>query len=258
MDAERWQTIEGIYRAALERDEDARTTFVVDACGGDEDLRYEVESLLESDRKAERFMEVSAIEVEARATAVETPASLVGRQLGRYLILAPIDSGGMGEVYRARDLSLNRNVAVKVLPEHLARNSEGRARFLREAKAVAALSHPNVLSIHDFGNERGVWFAVTELLEGETLRARIQRSPLPWEDTAAIGAAIADGLAAVHGNGIVHRDLKPENIFLTSSGGVKILDFGIARMNRAPLDTTATEATGTVRTTPGTVLGTAG
>jgi serine/threonine protein kinase/tetratricopeptide (TPR) repeat protein len=257
MRAERWQTIEAIYCAALERDESARSAFVLEACGGDEDLRREVESLLEADGRAERFMEASAIEIEARATAAETP-SPVGQQFGRYLILAPIDSGGMGEVYRARDLGLNRNVAVKVLPEDLARNSEGRARFLREAKAVAALSHPNVLSIHDFGNERGVWFAVTELLEGETLRARIQRSPLPWEDAAAIGAAIADGLAAVHGSGIVHRDLKPENIFLTSSGAVKILDFGIARMSRAPLETTATEETETAHTIPGTVLGTAG
>jgi serine/threonine protein kinase len=257
MGPERWQKIQAIYRAALQRSEAERHAFVVEACGDDEDLRNEVKSLLAADVKAQSFLEVSAVEVEARSIAAQTPASLVGRQLGRYKILAPIDSGGMGEVYRARDLSLNRSVAIKVLPQHLAQDSEGRARFLREAKAVAALSHPNVLAIHDFGTEQGVWFAVTELLEGETLRARIQRSPLLWQDAAAIGAAVADGLAAVHGSGLVHRDLKPENIYLTAGGGVKILDFGIARMNRAPLGEMA-EETETAYTTPGTVLGTVG
>src|SRR5689334_4712248 len=133
----------------------------------------------------------------------------------------------MGEVYRAKDTKLNREVAIKVLPESLAGDSDALARFEREAHAVAALNHPNILSIHDFGNEAGVVFAVTELLEGETLRARIETGALPQRRAVEVAIQIARGLAAAHEKGIVHRDLKPENVFLTSDGRVKILDFGL-------------------------------
>jgi TolB-like protein/Tfp pilus assembly protein PilF len=135
----------------------------------------------------------------------------------------------MGEVYRARDPRLNRDVAIKVLPERLAKDPQALARFESEAKAVAALSHPNILAIFDVGADRGVTYAVTELLEGETLRCQLGRAALPWRKAVEIGIAIADGLAAAHSKGIVHRDLKPDNIFLTSDGRVKILDFGLAR-----------------------------
>src|SRR5713226_6312698 len=152
-----------------------------------------------------------------------------GTHLGPYEILAPLGAGGMGEVYRARDPRLNREVAIKVLPERLANDPQALARFESEAKAVAALSHPNILAIHDFGKDRGVSYAVTELLEGETLRSHLRRSALPWRKAVEVGIAIADGLATAHSKGIIHRDLKPENIFLTSDGRVKILDFGLAR-----------------------------
>src|SRR5689334_21296727 len=155
-----------------------------------------------------------------------------GTRLGPYEIVALLGAGGMGEVYRARDPRLNREVVIKVLPERLANDPQALARFESEAKAVAALSHPNILAIHDFGNEQGVSYAVMELLEGETLRAQISRSALPWREAVAIGVAVAEGLAAAHAKDIIHRDLKPENIFLTVSGGVKILDFGIARVKR--------------------------
>ena len=135
----------------------------------------------------------------------------------------------MGEVYRARDPRLNREVAIKVLPERLGKDPQALARFESEAKAVAALSHPNILAIYDFGNDQGVCYAITELLEGETLRCQLGRSALPWRKAVEIGVAIADGLAAGHAKGIIHRDLKPENLFLTSDGRVKILDFGLAR-----------------------------
>src|ERR1700756_2233925 len=150
-------------------------------------------------------------------------------RLGPYEILAPLGAGGMGEVYRARDTRLGREVAVKVLPESLADKADRQARFEREARAVAALSHPNILAIHDYGTQGAVTYAVMELLEGETLRDRLIKGPIPWREAVAIGAAIADGLAAAHAKGIVHRDLKPENLFLTSGGYVKILDFGLAR-----------------------------
>ena len=150
-------------------------------------------------------------------------------KLGPYQILGPLGAGGMGEVYRALDTRLAREGAVKILPEAVARDPDRSARFEREARALAALSHPNVLAIHDVGREGEVAFAVTELLEGETLRDRIVRDRPSWRKSAEIAAAIADGLAAAHARHIVHRDLKPENVFLTADGRVKVLDFGLAK-----------------------------
>jgi len=169
--------------------------------------------------------------------------------------MAPLGAGGMGEVYRARDPRLDRDVAIKVLPEHLALDSQALARFEREAKALAALSHPNIMAIHDFGADQGLSFAVMELLEGETLRGRFQRAGMEWRQAVEMGIAIADGLAAAHSKGVVHRDLKPENLFLTSDGRVKILDFGLARRTSAPIperaDETAVTHQGAVMGTPG-------
>ena len=181
-----------------------------------------------------------------------------GSRLGPYAILAPLGAGGMGEVYRARDSRLDRDVAIKVLSERLAGDPDALSRFHREAKAVAALSHPNILSIHDFGSENGISYAVMELLEGQSVRERLIDGPVPWRRSVDIAIAVADGLSAAHAKGIVHRDLKPENIFLTSDDRVKILDFGLARHDASapgsPL-TAAPTATGTV---PGTVMGTVG
>jgi serine/threonine-protein kinase len=178
-----------------------------------------------------------------------------GTRLGPYEILSPLGAGGMGEVYLARDSRLQRNVAIKIPPEETARDPAALARFEREARAVAALSHPHILEIYDIGREGEIVFAVTELLEGQTLRQRLH-ARLPWREAAEIAIAIADGLAAAHSRGIVHRDLKPENVFLTSDGRVKILDFGLARQERGqPSPSAPTLATSTET---GTVLGTVG
>jgi serine/threonine protein kinase len=174
-----------------------------------------------------------------------------GDTLGHYALIAPLGAGGMGEVYRARDSRLERDVAIKVLPARLAHDGDARLRFEREAKAVAALNHPNILAIHDFGDHEGIVFAVTELLEGETLRARLSRAALPWRHAVDIANAVAEGLAAAHAKGIVHRDVKPENVFLTSDGRVKLLDFGLAR--RAALEDI--DAAVTI-TGPGVIVGT--
>ncbi len=152
---------------------------------------------------------------------------------GRYQVLSLIGTGGMGEVYRARDQRLQRDVAVKVLPERLTRDGGALARFEREAQALAALSHPNILTVHDSGVEDGVSFFVMELLEGETLRQRLARGPVSWRDAIDWGVHVARALGAAHSKGIVHRDLKPENVFLTADRGLKILDFGLAELREA-------------------------
>jgi serine/threonine protein kinase/tetratricopeptide (TPR) repeat protein len=152
-----------------------------------------------------------------------------GARLAQFEILGLIGAGGMGEVYRARDRRLERDVALKVLPEAVADDPEMKSRFEREARAIAALSHPNILAIHELAVVDGRPVAVVELLDGETLRAKLARNPLPWREAAALGARIADGLAAAHDRGIIHRDLKPDNIIVTSEGRPKILDFGLAR-----------------------------
>ena len=173
-------------------------------------------------------------------------------QLGPYRIVGPLGAGGMGEVYKARDVKLDRDVAIKVLPAHMAADQTARARFEREAKTIAALSHPNILAIHDFGLHDGVAYAATELLQGETLRERLAGGMLPLRKVLQVGADIADGLAAAHEKGIIHRDLKPENIFLTSDGRVKILDFGLARqiVPGAPLESETSDARSSAKPSP--------
>jgi Tol biopolymer transport system component len=183
-----------------------------------------------------------------------------GDRLGPYRIDAPLGAGGMGEVYRARDTKLDRDVAVKVLPAHLAEAPEALARFEREAKSVAALSHPGILAIHDFGREGSTSFAVMELLEGDTLRSRLAGGALPFRKAVDYAGQIAHGLAAAHARGVIHRDLKPENLFLTGDGRVKILDFGLARQDTAAgrgADDTHSPTLARA-TDPGTVLGTVG
>src|SRR4030095_7969404 len=151
-----------------------------------------------------------------------------GQRLAQYEILSALGSGGMGEVYRARDLRLDREVAIKVMAAHVASDPDLRRRFETEAKAGAALSHPGILSIYELVIVEGIPVAVMELLEGESLRQRLRRGPIEWREAVQIAASVGEGLSAAHAKGVVHRDLKPDNIFLTSGGLVKILDFGLA------------------------------
>jgi eukaryotic-like serine/threonine-protein kinase len=183
-----------------------------------------------------------------------------GTRLGPYEIVAPLGAGGMGEVYRARDSRLGRSVAVKVLPERLVEDPEALSRFEREAKAIAALSHPNILALHDVGREGRVAYAVMELLEGETLREELMSGAIAPRRAVGYGVQIANGLAAAHEKGIVHRDLKPDNLFVTRDDRVKVLDFGLAKPGAAPSEATSKTQSPTVSgyTEPGTVMGTVG
>jgi eukaryotic-like serine/threonine-protein kinase len=176
---------------------------------------------------------------------------LTGTRLGPYKILSQLGSGGMGEVYRARDVRLDRDVALKVLTDKLARDPDAIIRFEKEAKAIAALSHPNIIAIHDFDRDQELYYVVTELLEGETLRKRI--GGLSWRKAVEYGIEIAKGLSAAHSKGVIHRDLKPENVFITSDGRIKILDFGLAQMKPLPNPADPAETTDTEETVIGTI-----
>ncbi|HEX2120846.1 MAG TPA: protein kinase [Thermoanaerobaculia bacterium] len=183
-----------------------------------------------------------------------------GSRIGPYEVLDLLGEGGMGEVYRGRDPRLGRDIAIKVLAKDSLHDAEATARLEREARAIAALSHPNIVAVHDVGKDNGTFYVVTELLEGKTLRDSIRQAALSWRRAVEIGAEVAEGLAAAHAKSIVHRDLKPENIFLTSDGRVKILDFGLAQTD--PVLTQRDEATVPTtkwfQTDPGTVIGTLG
>ena len=187
-------------------------------------------------------------------------ALAAGTRLGAYEILGTLGAGGMGQVYRARDTRLNRTVAVKVLPVHLSADPAARARFVREGQALAALSHPNLVALYDVGTEGDVSYAVMELVDGETLHARMAGHPLPMRRVIDYAAQIARGLSAAHEKGIVHRDLKPTNVIVTADGRVKILDFGLAKAGTGPVSDAGVpnDAETAMATDPGTVLGTVG
>jgi serine/threonine protein kinase len=263
MDPERWQRVVRLYESALERDPAAREEFLMEAAGGDEALRREVESLLAQEATP---VVIDRPVLEAAAVVLEGGVSLEpGRQLGPYRIERPIGAGGMGDVYQARDTRLNRTVAVKVLSHALADDPQLRARFEREAKAVAALAHPNICTLHDVGHQDSIDFLVLEYLEGETLAARLERGPLPFDQALLCAIEIAGALDAAHRCGIVHRDLKPANVFLVRGSSksappvAKLLDFGLARPAApAVLGMGAATADGTpaTLTAPGTIIGT--
>jgi eukaryotic-like serine/threonine-protein kinase len=263
MEADRWRRIEELYHSALARKQGERQQFLADACKDDVGLRQEVESLLGADGKATGFIEAPAIQVAAQLLTPDeieehAPKTLKpGTTISHYRILNKIGAGGMGEVYRAHDPRLNRDVAVKVLPETSAPDPERLRRFELEARSTAALNHPNIVAIYDVGTwEYGTPYVVSELLEGETLRECLRRGPLPVRKSVEISSHIASGLSAAHEKGIIHRDLKPENLWLTKDGQVKILDFGLAKL--LPEKPVAPDLTTLTDTTSTKVMGTLG
>ncbi len=230
MTPERWRQVEEIFQAALDRDEPARAAYLDAACAGDAGLRRDVESMLGAHQSDDRFLESSALKHAARDIAGDTPRLSPGQRLGAYELIEQIGAGGMGEVWRALDPPLRRQVAIKVLSSQYSRDPDRLRRFEQEAQAAGMLNHPNVLAIYAVGEQERSPYLVTELLEGETLRHRLERGPIPEAKAIEYGDQIVQGLAAAHAKGIVHRDLKPENIFITTDGHVKILDFGLAKL----------------------------
>ena len=229
MKSERWQQIDNLLEAALERKESERSAFLKEACAGDESLQEEVESLLAADKQAEDLIEAPAVEMIAEGFAKNQSGSLKGRRMGSYKILSLLGAGGMGEVYRARDMKLEREVAIKVLPAEFTQDPERVARFQREAKLLASLNHPNIAAIHGLEESDGLQFLVLELVEGKTLAERVVKGPMPVEEALEICRQIAEGVEAAHEKGVIHRDLKPANVKVTPEGKVKILDFGLAK-----------------------------
>ena len=229
MKPERWQQIERLCHAALEREESQRAAFLEETCGGNETLRREVEHLLAQETKAQDFLEAPALEVEAKAMAQDQAYPLVGQQIGSYKIVSLLGTGGMGEVYLAEDASLNRKVALKFLPEEMRRDEIARKRFLREARSAAALDHPFICHIHEVGKSDGKEFIAMEYVEGKTLKDELDEAPLPLKEALPTAVEIAEAVEKAHQKGIVHRDLKPANIMLTPEGHVKVMDFGLAK-----------------------------
>ena len=230
MDPERWRRVEELYHAALERRPEERAGFLRDACGEDATLRYEIDSLLALDERAEAFLAGDAVDLAARDFAIDDPPSEpLPSRLGPYEIVAPLGSGGMGRVLRARDLRLRRYVALKVLPEHLASEPAARERLRREALAAATLDHPFICKVFEVAEYDGVLCVATELVEGETLAARLEKGPLERREALRLIGEIAEALETAHARRIVHRDLKPGNVMVTAQGRVKVVDFGLAK-----------------------------
>jgi eukaryotic-like serine/threonine-protein kinase len=233
MTPERWQKIEQLCNAALERDASQRRAFLAQACQRDDELRSEVESLLAQEKPAERFLESVGAEVSRRVWAkmqrVDGEQTMIGHQIGSYQVVSLLGVGGMGEVYQAHDTKLGRDVAVKVLPVGLVHDSERLARFQREARMLAALNHPNIATIHGLEQSGSMHYLVMELVPGETLAQRIRKGAVPIQEALKVAGQITEALEAAHEKGIVHRDLKPANVKVTPEGRVKVLDFGLAK-----------------------------
>jgi serine/threonine-protein kinase len=229
MTPDRWQQINNLYQAVLEREVSERKAFLQQVCSDDEELRREVEDLLTHQEIGAQFMGAPALEVAAKVLARTQDRRLIGKQLGPYEVLSLLGVGGMGEVYRARDTRLDRQVAIKVLPDEFSGHPERLARFEREAKVLASLNHPSIAAIYGLEQADGQRFLVLELVEGETLAELLEREALPIETALGICRQIAEGLEAAHEKGVIHRDLKPANVKITPEGKVKILDFGLAK-----------------------------
>jgi len=250
-DRKRWQRIETICERALPLDPAARDAYLDQACGGDDALRHDVTALLAQESAARSFLSASVGAV-AAAVMTDPPRNLIGTRLGDYEVTARLGEGGMGEVYRARDHKLGRDVAIKVLPAAFADDAERLTRFEREARLLATLNHSGIGAIYGLIDDNVIRALVLELIDGQTLGEALARGPLPTQKALSVAAQIADALDHAHRRGIIHRDLKPSNVMLTSTG-VKLLDFGVGKWKTRPVDGSAGAST---LTAEGSIVGT--
>ncbi len=254
MSSERWERTKEILEQALCLAPEERQAYLESACGVDADLRLEVESLIAAHEEAgSQFLGAAAPEVLQLAPS---RALTAGTKLGPYEIIAPLGAGGMGEVYRARDAHLGRIVAIKILPTAFSADQDRLHRFKEEARSASALNHPNIITIHDLGQEGSTHYIAMELVEGKTLRELLVSGSLPMRKAIEIAAQVAEGLTKAHEAGIAHRDLKPENLMISHDGLVKILDFGLAKLGSPSGD--GPDLCTTSQTPAGLVLGTVG
>src|SRR6266567_6083258 len=224
------QTIEETFHAALDCEPGQLSAFLDKTCAGDEVLRGKVEALLASHQRAGSFIQTPVAALATRIVENRQTGLLIGETIGHYKISKRIGAGGMGEVYLASDITAGRKAALKLLPTHLTGDAERLKRFQQEAHAVAALNHPNILTVYEVGTDDSVQYIASELIEGETLRERLARGRMELNEAIEIAVQVAGALAAAHSAGIVHRDIKPENIMLRADGYVKVLDFGLAKL----------------------------
>ena len=260
MDDGRWQKIKSLFHAALEREGAARAAFLDGACAGDAGLRREVEALVAAHEEPGAFLDAPAYEASTAILSGEPAALAGGQRLGHYRVVGVVGEGGMGKVYRALDERLGREVALKLLADSFVRDADRLRRFKQEARAASSLNHPNILTIHEIGEDGDRHYIATELIEGETLRRRIARGRLTVGEALDLSIQVASALAAAHGAGVVHRDIKPENVMVRADGYAKVLDFGLAKLTEggAGARAAAREAGGwsLVSTSPGVVMGT--
>lgn len=256
MNSEKWQRAKELYQAAIELGQDERARFLDESSGGDEEIRLEVESLLACAEENSDFLEKPVIgEV---AEAIVSQRSLTGRKILQYNVIELLGSGGMGEVYLAEDTRLRRKIALKILPPSLGENTKFVHRFEREACAASALNHPNILTVHEIGENDGVNFIASEFVKGQTLRARLlSGKPVDLPETLDIVLQVAAALRAAHESNIVHRDIKPENIMIREDGIVKVLDFGLAKLAEDKSEPVNSKVATWLTTMPGMIMGTA-
>lgn len=260
MTPERWDQVGKLYHDALEVEPEHRTAFLDQACAEDASLRREVESLLAVETQVGDFIAAPAFEAAAQLLTEKALSALTGRRLGEYEVLRFLGKGGMGEVYLARDPSLDRMIALKLLLPDFTGDEARVSRFVREAKAVSALNHPNIITIHEIGEADGRRYIATEFIEGQTLRRQLSARQLKMSDKVEIVLQIAQALDAAHNAGIIHRDIKPENVMVRPDGLVKVLDFGLAKLTetavtQSEFDTQVT-SDASFKTGPGILLGT--
>jgi eukaryotic-like serine/threonine-protein kinase len=249
MTPERWQALKAVFHAALDCAPEQRELLLAERCSGNDSLRAEIISLLAEHEQASTFLGSRAREQAAGALHIDALELAPGSRILHYELIAPLGEGGMGIVYRARDPRLERQVAIKLLPPWAGDPGELAARLQREARAVSALSHPSILTIHEIGELDGQPFIVTELVEGQTLEARIARSPLDLATLLDHAVQITDAVAEAHRRGIIHRDLKPSNVMVTPRGQIKVLDFGLAKLIDVPAAEAPPPAPASLRST---------